>query len=216
MTDHLGDDELRAYARGALNGAALLAADDHLVSCRACEQRLQELPNGAAAALLRHLDDAVIENLASGTLTEDDEAAVELHTSVCARCRERWAFLRADEQAGEVHRGTLVPFPRRASRAPLAAAIAATLVLLCGLGIVLVARRPATVRGKVATVTHTPTAAAPRATAVDARPLPVPAPIAPDAPRTTVLLRDAHGAITTSGTTTAGIPPGSWRTAVEA
>ncbi|HYO78423.1 MAG TPA: hypothetical protein VE010_18330, partial [Thermoanaerobaculia bacterium] len=37
-----------------------------------------------------------------------------------------------------------------------------------------------------------------------------------DAPRTTVLLRDAHGAITTSGTTTAGIPPGSWRTAVEA
>jgi hypothetical protein len=214
MTEHLTDDQLRAYANRGLKGAALLAGDDHLASCAACEQRLRALPLDAEAALPRHIDDALIEKLASGTLSEDDQTLIDLHTSACAACRERWAFLRGEDDA----RGTVVQFnetaastsPRRLATRT-AAAVAAAVVLL--FGVLLISRRPAT----IPVATATPTVTHP-ATAAPVPPIAVTSaePASTAAPAATIVLRDAHGDVTASGSAVAGIPAGSWRDDVEA
>ena len=192
MTDHLTDEQLRAFASHAINGAALLLADDHLTSCAACEQRLLSMSSGAAAAMPGHIDDQLVEKLASGTLSESEETAVELHAAVCAVCRERWSFLRGDDEA----RGAIVPFRWRV----LAAAIAAAIVVLFGIVLMSRVQRPAAV------VTVTPVPA----------PQPTPQPVPRAEPAATIVLHDAHGDITASGTTLNGIPEGTWRGEVEA
>lgn len=188
MTDHLTDEQLRAYASREVKGAALLLIDDHLTSCAACEQRLLAMPNGSAAAIPGHLDDQLVEKLASGTLSESEEIAVELHAGVCAVCRERWSFLRGDDEA----RGAIVPFRWRV----LAAAVAATIVVLFGIVLMSRLQRPADI------VTVTPT--------------PAPQPVPRAAPPATVVLHDAHGDITASVSSLHGIPEGAWRGEVEA
>ncbi|HEX8616981.1 MAG TPA: hypothetical protein VF911_05265 [Thermoanaerobaculia bacterium] len=223
LTGHLTDGELRAYASLGLKGAALLRVDDHLAACPACERRLKAMPR-RTATLLRHIDEAIVEKLASGTLTADEESEVELHASLCAACGARWAFLRheqaadeqaAHEQAADESERKVVPFPRRASRRPMAVAIAAAIVVLFGLGVLFVPRRPAPRRVAVARATRTETAA-PAARVPAPLPPAAAVPLPPAALRTAVLLRDAHGEVTTAGTALTGIPAGSWRRSVEA
>ena len=52
LSGHLSDDTLDDYLLGRLSGAALTAADSHLVGCETCRRRLARL-DGFVAGLRR-------------------------------------------------------------------------------------------------------------------------------------------------------------------
>jgi hypothetical protein len=81
VSGHLDDASLRAFASGALEPAALLAADDHLAGCRACSDRAAALLGATAGA------GAVAPSGADGVHLTDDGAPA-------ARARRTpWAWL---------------------------------------------------------------------------------------------------------------------------
>ena len=97
---HLTDVEMEGYAKRALEPAALLAVDDHVVSCDLCRGRASAIAGlGRGLASVRealaeggHLSDDQVQELAGGATADGTTAA---HLGACPTCAGEVEDLRA-------------------------------------------------------------------------------------------------------------------------
>jgi anti-sigma factor RsiW len=165
MPEHLEDGDLQRFVSGQLDAQALLAADDHLASCRECRSRLSPLASRAPALARQlsgpmapaHLQYEQLEAYVDGTLNALDREICDTHLEDCADCAED---LR-DLQSAAAPRAGIAP-----SRANLvwqrAARIAASVIVIGSVATVAWRMRPSPVP---AAVPVTPTVEAPKAAA---------------------------------------------------
>lgn len=139
MSDHLTEQSARAYARGQLEDAGIVACDEHLASCDSC----RDLADVTTTAQRVHLLDAVTSDRFDRHLAYDRMAAAcdaatltteeSRHLEECADCGDLVTELSAvrDEIAVRTDPGRVLPFARQQQRArwmPLS--LVASLVLL--------------------------------------------------------------------------------------
>lgn len=101
--NHLSEQQLNGYRTRSLPAEELLAADDHLFSCRSCRSRLdagiRARPDGYALIDLagdggqHQLPYEKIEDYVDGGLNAAERAEVESHVETCIECRDRVADL---------------------------------------------------------------------------------------------------------------------------
>jgi hypothetical protein len=97
---HLSFDQLAKLREGALTGADLLAADDHLAVCKECRERLQatstvvrtwaELAKAASATAAvadQHVSFETLKAYVDGTASNADRMRLETHFLECENCR---------------------------------------------------------------------------------------------------------------------------------
>jgi len=99
--EHLSFDQLARFREGALHGAELLVADDHLAVCGDCRARLQpgsraaknwaELGRGLRASALAaepHIAFESMQAFVDGSASQADRMRLETHLLECPGCRE--------------------------------------------------------------------------------------------------------------------------------
>jgi len=104
MTEHLSNQILESYRRGAISATDLPAADEHLAVCSDCRQKLGEPQALNTLAgffrhdielLATHLDYEQIEPYIRGGLTPEERKSVESHLRECVSCQSEVEDLRA-------------------------------------------------------------------------------------------------------------------------
>ena len=104
MTEHLSNQILESYRRGAVPVADLPLADEHLAVCAQCRQKLgetQALSNLTgffrrdAELLATHLDYEQLESYVQGRLAPEEKKTVESHLRDCSSCQSEAEDLRA-------------------------------------------------------------------------------------------------------------------------
>jgi anti-sigma factor RsiW len=106
MTEHLSAQLIERYRRRTLSPAELIAADDHLVGCEACQHQLYETPRvHSALELLQselleagllpdHLTEEQLAAYVDGALDETAREIADSHLQLCSPCTERLNELR--------------------------------------------------------------------------------------------------------------------------
>src|SRR5262249_53311993 len=105
MNGHLSSQLIERYRQRALRPAELLEADDHLVACEMCRQRLGDEPReraatrslaaDRAATVMPHLDEESLGAYVEGEREEIDREIADSHLKLCAQCDAEMNELRA-------------------------------------------------------------------------------------------------------------------------
>jgi anti-sigma factor RsiW len=101
MSDHITSEHATKYLHGQLIATALLVVDDHLAACEQCRRELIAQRPDATARLIRslsafdHLNSEEMERLIEGSISPEEEKAIELHLAECAHCSAETDDLRS-------------------------------------------------------------------------------------------------------------------------
>lgn len=177
MSKHLSALEAEQYRRQAMPPAQLLALDVHIASCRACRDKLDDLPRpGTALAALQsafafetapespHLSFEQIAAYVDDELDESDRESLEGHLFLCQICeaeaRDLRLFSRVVDQPVEQYLPSLPPAgpSRRVAfwrRGAARAAIAAALMLAIATALLISQRQVTALRSQLSALQQT-------------------------------------------------------------
>jgi hypothetical protein len=141
--EHLTFDQLARFREGALDGAELLAADDHLAVCGDCRARLQpgsraaknwaELGRGLRASALAaepHIEFESMRAFVDGDASQADRMRLETHLLECPDCRAEVDDLKSFAARLEAPPQSPARFNRYLIFGPIAAMLLAGLFLM--------------------------------------------------------------------------------------
>jgi hypothetical protein len=141
--EHLSFDQLARFREGALHGAELLAADDHLAVCSDCRARLQpgsraaknwaELGRGWRASALAaepHIAFESMQAFVDGNASQADRMRLEAHILECPGCRAEVDDLKNFTARMQVPPQSPARFNRYLIFGPIAATLLAGLFLM--------------------------------------------------------------------------------------
>src|SRR5262245_54826070 len=97
MENHLSDEDISRFHRRVMAPAELIEADDHLMVCEQCGDRMRTLTGSMNSVLLcarirsaenEHLCDEEIESYADGVLDSEQRDILEDHLRECGECKD--------------------------------------------------------------------------------------------------------------------------------